>query len=199
MAADWIKMRSDLCTHPKVVRIMSALKADKLRHTAAGLVIAFPGTDNAACLAADFDIEPFDVAGVGKVYRGFWDAWSAISLPVLAAAAGQPVTLVGHSLGAAIALMCAAYMTVGGNPPAAVYGFEPPRVGIDLGVRTVLAPVPVFLFRNGRDAVPDVPPGGNHAALLTQIGTPALPFPNLIDHQIARVIAALATQQDAMQ
>ncbi len=31
MAGDWIKMRSDLITHPKVVRIMSALKADKLR------------------------------------------------------------------------------------------------------------------------------------------------------------------------
>lgn len=31
MAADWIKMRSDLGTHPKVVRIMSALKADKSR------------------------------------------------------------------------------------------------------------------------------------------------------------------------
>jgi hypothetical protein len=31
MAGDWIKMRSDLLTHPKVVRIMSALKADKLR------------------------------------------------------------------------------------------------------------------------------------------------------------------------
>jgi uncharacterized phage protein (TIGR02220 family) len=31
MAADWIKMRSDLGTHPKVVRIVSALKADKNR------------------------------------------------------------------------------------------------------------------------------------------------------------------------
>lgn len=31
MAGDWIKMRSDLLTHPKVVRISSALKADKLR------------------------------------------------------------------------------------------------------------------------------------------------------------------------
>lgn len=84
--------------------------------TTAGLVIAFPGTDNLASFAADFDVEPFDVAGVGKVYRGFWDAFDAISLPVLAAAAGQPVTLVGHSLGAAMAIMCAAYMTVGGNP-----------------------------------------------------------------------------------
>lgn len=31
MAVDWIKMRADLRTHPKVVRIMSALKADPLR------------------------------------------------------------------------------------------------------------------------------------------------------------------------
>lgn len=31
MAGDWIKMRGDLGTHPKVVRIMSALKADRLR------------------------------------------------------------------------------------------------------------------------------------------------------------------------
>lgn len=31
MAGDWIKMRIDLQTHPKVVRIMSALNADKFR------------------------------------------------------------------------------------------------------------------------------------------------------------------------
>jgi triacylglycerol lipase len=163
-----------------------------LRHTDAGLVIAFPGTDNLACFAADFDIEPFEVVGVGKVYKGFWDAWDAISLPVLAAASGYSVTLVGHSLGAAIALMCAAYMTVGGNPPAAVYGFEPPKVGLDAGVRTALADVPVFLYKNGNDAVPDVPPGGEHAAPLTPIGKAAFPFPNLTDHRIDRVIQAIA-------
>lgn len=37
MAGDWIKMRSDLFTHPKVVRISSALKADTLR-TVGGLM-----------------------------------------------------------------------------------------------------------------------------------------------------------------
>ena len=36
MAGDWIKMRADLHTHPKVVRISSALKADRLR-TVGGL------------------------------------------------------------------------------------------------------------------------------------------------------------------
>ena len=31
MAGDWIKMRVDLSTSPKVVRISSALRADRLR------------------------------------------------------------------------------------------------------------------------------------------------------------------------
>lgn len=180
---------------PDIGKADSASRAI-VRHTDAGLVVAFPGTDNVASLAADFDIEPFDVAGVGKVYRGFWDAWDAISLPVLAAVSDQPVTLVGHSLGAAIAIMCAAYMAVGGNPPAAVWGFEPPHVGLDMGVRTVLANVPVHLFKNGNDIVPDMPPGGQHAALLTRFGTAAFPFPNLTDHQIARVISALSPPQN---
>lgn len=37
MAGDWIKMRADLFTHPKVVRISSAMKADTLR-TVGGLM-----------------------------------------------------------------------------------------------------------------------------------------------------------------
>jgi hypothetical protein len=40
MAGDWIKMRNDLFTHPKVVRIASALKADTLR-TVGGLMSAW--------------------------------------------------------------------------------------------------------------------------------------------------------------
>ncbi|MFL9902674.1 lipase, partial [Paraburkholderia fungorum] len=108
------------------------------------------------------------------------------------AIAGQPVTLVGHSLGAAIALMAAMDMAISGNPPVAVFGFEPPRVSPDLSIRTLLAKVPVHLYKNGLDLVPDVPPGWHHAALLTHIGKPALPFPNVQDHAIAHVIQALA-------
>jgi hypothetical protein len=40
MAGDWIKMRADLFTHPKVVRMASALKADTLR-TVGGLMSAW--------------------------------------------------------------------------------------------------------------------------------------------------------------
>ena len=40
MSGDWIKMRSDLLTHPKIVRMASALKADRLR-TVGGLFAAW--------------------------------------------------------------------------------------------------------------------------------------------------------------
>nr|WP_285293285.1 lipase [Burkholderia glumae] len=164
-----------------------------VRQTAAGLVFAFSGTDNAASWLADLDVLPVDVSGVGLVHRGFWGAWSAIAPAVVAALGGQPVTLVGHSLGAALAICAAAALTSAGRAPAAVYGFEPPRVAAGPRLTLLLAGVPVHLFKNGNDVVPDVPLGWRHVALLTHIGVPALPFPNVEDHAIDRVIAALAS------
>lgn len=176
---------------PDIGKADSASRAI-VRKTAGGLVIAFPGTDNLDCVGADLDAIPVSVPGAGEVHRGFLDAWRAISVPVLAAIAGQPVTLVGHSLGAAIALMAAVDMTVSGNPPAAVFAFEPPRVSPDLTIRTLLARVPVHLYKNGNDLVTDLPLDWHHAGLLTHIGKPILPWPNVRDHMIARVIQALA-------
>lgn len=164
-----------------------------VRNTADGLCIAFPGTDNADCWGADFDVVPVAIPGVGVVHRGFWQAWQAISAPVLAAIGDQPVTLSGHSLGAAIAILAAASLTVAGKTVAAVYAFEPPRVSPDLTVRTLLAKVPVHLYKNGNDLVTDVPPGWQHAGLLTHVGVPALPFPNIRDHMLGRVINALGS------
>lgn len=175
---------------PDIGKVDSASRAI-VRHTNAGLVIAFPGTDNAACWVADLDALTVDVPGVGAVHRGFWEAWQAIAAPVTVAIGDQPVTLVGHSLGAAIAICAAVSFTIGGRPPVAVFGFEPPRVSPDLGVRTAVAHVPLHLYKNGNDLVPDVPLGWQHAALLAHIGVPALPVPNVEDHAIARVIAAL--------
>ncbi|MCM2544854.1 lipase family protein [Burkholderia glumae] len=163
-----------------------------VRHTAGGLVVAFPGTDNVASWLADLDVLPIDVAGVGLVHRGFWGAWSAIASAVAAAIGAQPVTLVGHSLGAALAICAAAALTSAGRAPAAVYGFEPPRVAAGPRLGLLLAAVQINLFKNGNDVVPDVPLGWRHVALLTHIGVPALPFPNVEDHAIDRVIAALA-------
>jgi triacylglycerol lipase len=177
---------------PDIGKADSASRAI-VRTTAAGLCIAFPGTDNLDCWGTDFDVAPIDVPGIGEVHRGFWQATQAISVDVMAAIGDKPVTLVGHSLGGAISILMAASLVLAGKPPAAVYAFEPPRVSPGLCVRTLLAKVPVHLYKNGLDLVPDVPPGWHHAALLTHIGKPALPLPNVVDHQIARVINALGS------
>lgn len=60
MAGDWIKMRADLHTHPKVVRMASALKADRLRIVG--------GLHSAWCL---FDVHSVD---------GYLDGYSADTL-----------------------------------------------------------------------------------------------------------------------
>lgn len=60
MAGDWIKMRADLHTHPKVVRMASALKADRLRIVG--------GLHSAWCL---FDVHSVD---------GLLDGYSAYTL-----------------------------------------------------------------------------------------------------------------------
>jgi len=181
---------------PDIGKADSASRAI-VRQTAAGLVVAFPGSDNIDCWGADFDLGPLSVPGVGNVHQGFWQSWQAIAADVIAAIGEQPVTLVGHSLGAALAIMAAVSLTLAGKPPAAVYGFEPPRVSPDLSVRTLLTKVPVHLYKNGNDVVPDLPPDWNQAALLKHIGTPALPFPNVKDHMLARVIAALPVTESA--
>ncbi|MGS1071737.1 lipase family protein [Burkholderia glumae] len=165
-----------------------------VRHTASGLVVAFPGTDNVASWLADLDVLPVDVPQIGLVHRGFWGAWTAIAPMVVAAIGTQPVTLVGHSLGAALAICAAAALASTGRPPIAVYGFEPPRVAAGPRLELLLAAVPVHLFKNGNDVVPDVPPGWHHVAPLTHIGEPAVPFPNVEDHAIDRVIAALVPE-----
>lgn len=168
-----------------------------VRQTAAGLVVAFRGSDNERSWAADFDAVPMAVAGVGELHRGFWLAWQAISVDVMAAIDGKPVTLVGHSLGGALALMAAVEMTVGGNPPAAVYGFEAPRVSPTSCVADLLASIDVWLCRNGSDPVPDLPSWWPPAGAVRQIGKPPGIMPDAADHEIGNVIAALAACEPA--
>lgn len=176
---------------PDIGDVNSASRAI-IRQTPGGLVIAFRGSDNDACWEADFDAFPMDVDGIGKLHRGIWGAWDAISKPVLAAIDGKPVTLTGHSLGGAMAIMCAIQMVVSGNPPAAVWGFEPPRISPGPEFGPLLAHVPITLYRNGNDVVPMMPPDWHHPVPLTQIGTPELPFDNPFDHKMERVLEALS-------
>lgn len=76
MAGDWIKMRVDLFTHPKVVRISSALNADTLR-TVGGLMSAW-------CL---FDVHTEDGVLLGYTSETLdsylrWEGFSAAMISV---------------------------------------------------------------------------------------------------------------------
>jgi hypothetical protein len=76
MAGDWIKMRADLFTHPKVVRIASALEADRLR-TVGGLMSVW-------CLfdahSVDGELDGYTFAAVDDHLRwpGFSSAMCAV-------------------------------------------------------------------------------------------------------------------------
>jgi hypothetical protein len=158
-----------------------------------GTAVAFPGTNNIACWLADLDAEVTDIVGLGGVHAGFWRAFQSISPALMQRA---PQTTVGHSEGAALAIIYAAALCLAGKPPMAVYGFEPPRVSVDGTIGALLAEhgVKVYLYRNGEDLVPLVPRllhVWQHPAELIAIGTPSEPLPNVTDHMIDNVIAAL--------
>ena len=164
-----------------------------VRDVADGRVIAFPGTDSVADLLADFDVRPDPVPFLGHVHGGFWSAYLAIQREIIDAASGREVIFVGHSLGAALAIVAAASFVSNGNPVKAVWGFAPPRVSPDSGIAAVLSKTPTTLYRNGNDAVPAVPPLWPQSGSLIQIGKAALPFINLKDHALSRYIDALPT------
>ncbi len=168
-----------------------------IESTIDGTAFAFPGTNNVACWLADLDCA-VTLTELGRLHKGFNDAALAIRAAVEAKAATvpPPIILVGHSEGAALALVLAGYLCLAGRPPRAVFAFEPPRVSADAKLGELLRQhgVRLFLFAKGNDIVPMVPrllfPWA-HPAPLTQIGTAAEPFPNVADHLMAGVVEAV--------
>lgn len=156
-----------------------------------GGVHCFRGSDDILAWRHDADCRPLTVVGFGKVHSGFWHALSAI-LPACLALP-RPTAITGHSLGAAMAILYGAVLARLGAP-VPVYAFEPPRLCFDGTLAHFLNArrVPVFATRNGNDVVTDLPLGLSLPVKLTRIGKPALPFENTLDHDIGRVVEALA-------
>lgn len=158
-------------------------------------VVGFPGTNNLACWLADLDALVVDVPGMGRLHAGFWRAFQSILDPLMARTEVQVV--LGHSEGAALAILYAAQLCIAGKPPREVYAFEPPRVSACGTLAALFAThgVKLTLTQNGNDIVPDVPrllEPWQHPAPLHQIGQAMIPFPNVQDHSIGRVVAALS-------
>lgn len=157
-------------------------------------VVGFPGSNNMACWLADLDAIAEHVPGMGMVHSGFWSAFLEIAKPLMALQAVDVV--LGHSEGAALALIYAAQRCIIGKPPKAVFAFEPPRISADNIIGSVLKAhgVSVLLTQNGEDVVPMVPrllEKWQHPAPLTKIGKASDPFPNVADHMMTSVIASL--------
>ena len=163
-----------------------------------GICYAIPGTNNLACWLADLDCD-VTVTPLGHLHGGFnRAAWSIVDEIDALIADSAPVAaiLTGHSEGAALALILAGYLCLRGRPPRAVFAFEPPRVTIDDTLGQLLAEhgVPILMTRCGNDLVPMVPRlvhPWRHPAPLKPIGAAALPFPNVEDHLMARVVEAV--------
>jgi len=158
-----------------------------------GDVHCFRGSDNVMAFLHDADFRPVNVIGFGKIHSGFWHALSAI-LPACLALP-RPAAITGHSLGAAMAILYGGVLGRLGAPTP-VYAFEPPRMCLDNTLANLIAhtKVPVFATRNGNDVVTEIPWEMTLPAKLTRIGTPTLPFDNTQDHDIGRVVEALAEQ-----
>jgi triacylglycerol lipase len=159
-----------------------------------GTAIGFPGTDNIATWLADLDVETIPVPGLGTVHAGFWRSWKEIDAGIL----GQSNidVLLGHSEGAALALLCAACLCLIDRAPKTVFAFEPPRISIDATIGLLLIDhwVDVYLYRNGEDVVPLVPrlvENWQHPGPLIPIGKALHPFPNVDDHYMVNVIQAI--------
>lgn len=156
-----------------------------------GDVHVFRGSDDVSAWLADFDVSTVEVWGIGKVHAGFYGALAAI-LPACLTLP-RPTAITGHSLGAAMAILYAAVLAQQGCV-VPVYAFEPPRLAADDGLHMLLQAkqVPWYACRNGCDVVTQVPPSMTLPGELTSIGGAVVPFDNMTDHSIDRVIDALA-------
>lgn len=159
-----------------------------------GNIVGFPGTNNLACWLADLEASTTLVPGLGTLHEGFWESTEALLEGLFGL--DEIDVLVGHSEGAAIALLAGAQLCFIGRPPKAIYAFEPPRVTTDDTLAQIFkeAGITLVLTQKGEDIVPMVPriyADWQHPGPLTHIGKPLLPFPNVEDHLIENVIAAL--------
>src|SRR5579872_4354403 len=167
-----------------------------------GTAIGFPGTNNGRCLETDIDALIHDSGALGRVHRGtavalesIWDDLSKLT----------PDIIYGHSLGGMLALLCAACLCVSCKPPKAVYAFEPAKITVDGKIKAIFVQygVKVVITRNGNDAIPIMPEllfeNWQHPGDVLHFPKAILPFPNVEDHMMDKVIEAVKEYLESMK
>ena len=161
-------------------------------------VIAVRGTTrDPADWLRDLSAMPAHDPDLGCCHHGFLAGARALATAAFRAGVEfRGAVLTGHSMGGAIALLLAGILAAREMRPRAVVTFGAPRCG-SWKLRRVLAKIPLRLYRNGDDPVPDVPwlPGFYlHPRALIAIGEPALD--PIADHHIAAYRRALTCTEE---
>ncbi len=123
-------------------------------------VLVFPGTASTEDWITDVRIAKRRWSA-GKVHAGFGAAYESVADKIRSLAlAAQSIHVAGHSLGGALAALCAHDLAANGFPVSAVYTFGAPRVGNVTFARDYDAKLHDETFRivNQRDPVPWLPP-----------------------------------------
>ena len=152
-------------------------------------VVAFRGSDDILSWIHDIDALLITIPKIGNIHLGFWSAWRVISKEIKALVKDRRVVFVGHSLGAALALIAAADCKLAGIDVKSVYAFEPPRISPN-NITSAFFGIEINLYRNGLDIVTSLPIGWQHPSSLISIGKPSWPWVNVKDHFIANVLEA---------
>ncbi|ORY15353.1 Alpha/Beta hydrolase protein [Clohesyomyces aquaticus] len=135
-------------------------------HTNRLVVISFRGSSTLQNWITDgiYSTSDTDICPSCEVHDGFWFSWSEARNRVLAALentasknAGYQVVVVGHSLGGAIGVLCAAEMRMKGRN-VELYTFGAPRVGSKAFSQFVTDQGSNFRVTHYNDIVPRLPP-----------------------------------------
>ena len=149
-------------------------------------VFAFRGTDEPLDIIRDLRILPWWMSELGWVPAGFAKAARRLMPKCLSECMARDIdekeiTLTGHSLGGAVALIVGALMVRDEIKPKQIVTFGAPRCGR----LKLLDNIPVTCYRHGKDVVPLVPPIMRRHKKLQQRGTPV----SLIkDHYIHKYV-----------
>ena len=148
--------------------------------------------DFMAWTTEDHILVPHDA--LGPLHYGIYEAALTIISQIESVVGDRPHYQVGHSLGAALAILVGGIMTARGKPPVQIFAFEPPRVGTSKLVN-IVQPL-TQAWRYGDDPVTEVPLTTllfpYEQVTLTRIGAPMQP-PTAC-HAIANQVAVLAPE-----
>eukprot|EP01095_Lingulamoeba_sp_RSL-Kostka_P017157 TRINITY_DN873_c0_g1_i1.p1 TRINITY_DN873_c0_g1~~TRINITY_DN873_c0_g1_i1.p1 ORF type:complete len:280 (-),score=89.71 TRINITY_DN873_c0_g1_i1:173-1012(-) len=139
-----------------------------VHHTNKTIVVCFRGTDDIRNWVIDLlsaKKVPYKNVPGAEVGDGFYDEYKDLSSSVLTAVSNlrsqyptYPIWVTGHSLGAAISVLCAVDLVEQGYDNVNVYNYGLPRVGNQDFANYYNSKVPnTFRVVNGHDIVPHVP------------------------------------------